>query len=462
MNIKGELGIHNLVDENGKEYKVMYRFDKTSQADLWYEQVFQTNGGAPLTPADADGVNIIKIGQYYFKKPPASGGVNGGEASTGSFSSTLSFSNVFGHFMDRFTQSAAIPFTVSSTGNKAGASVQADIVTDGISPVKFSPATKFEFKYGLSGGTVDANGDYVITLPAGTYEFYFMHKANGKVTVSVPGNISSSESTLPAVSAPTNFTSTPDSSTQITLSWTDSANDNGYSLQYSTDGGSTYQVLANLATNTISYIHSGLTASKAYYYRLKAKGDGINTSDSAYVLSNATTLAAATTNIYWSDTYATFVSITGSDIQKTAGAAGVWDAGDVSRRLVSGENALIFTAGALKHTIIGFQSGTPVIDTTMAAGIYLLTAGTVSKWGGAATGTDGTYAVGDKLKLVREAAAFKSFISKDGGATWTLLHTWSTAPTGNYHVKVIMRDTGALVQAARFETLNNLVDSTWT
>jgi hypothetical protein len=68
------------------------------------------------------------------------------------------------------------------------------------------------------------------------------------------------------------------------------AQEQGYIVERSTDGGATWGQLADLAAGTTSDQHTGLTAGSTRHYRVKAKGDGTTTTDSAY-----TAVVSATT-----------------------------------------------------------------------------------------------------------------------------------------------------------------------
>jgi hypothetical protein len=74
------------------------------------------------------------------------------------------------------------------------------------------------------------------------------------------------------------------------LSWTNVANESSYLLQRSPDN-STWTTINSPAVNVTSYSNTGLTPSTLYYYRIKAVGDGISYSDSAYGTDNDTTSA---------------------------------------------------------------------------------------------------------------------------------------------------------------------------
>jgi carboxypeptidase T len=91
---------------------------------------------------------------------------------------------------------------------------------------------------------------------------------------------------------PANLTASAVSSSQINLAWTDgSANEVGFKIERCTGAGcSNFAQVATAAANATSYSDSGLTASTAYSYRVRAyNGAG----DSGYTnVASATTLAA--------------------------------------------------------------------------------------------------------------------------------------------------------------------------
>lgn len=60
-------------------------------------------------------------------------------------------------------------------------------------------------------------------------------------------------------------------STEINLTWTQSLNNNGYILQYSTDG-TNFINLATVAFDVNVYKHNGLTLNQTFYYRILAIG----------------------------------------------------------------------------------------------------------------------------------------------------------------------------------------------
>lgn len=92
----------------------------------------------------------------------------------------------------------------------------------------------------------------------------------------------------PPPSAPA-LSATANSSSQITLTWSDSATDrSGYSVERKTGAGGTYASIGALGASSRSFVNTGLAAGTTYFYRLRA-----TTTSGAIVYSNE---ASATTS----------------------------------------------------------------------------------------------------------------------------------------------------------------------
>jgi hypothetical protein len=79
------------------------------------------------------------------------------------------------------------------------------------------------------------------------------------------------------------------SSTSISLSWTDVANESYYELSRSLAIDGTYTTVATFSAGSTSYTNNGLVTNTRYYYRMVAKGDGSSYTDSEYRFANART-----------------------------------------------------------------------------------------------------------------------------------------------------------------------------
>lgn len=80
--------------------------------------------------------------------------------------------------------------------------------------------------------------------------------------------------------APTSLTATTASTSRIDLGWTDnSSNEDGFEIERSPDGSSSWVLIGTVGVDDTSYSNTGLSESTTYYYRVKATAtDG----DSAY------------------------------------------------------------------------------------------------------------------------------------------------------------------------------------
>ncbi len=136
----------------------------------------------------------------------------------------------------------------------------------------------------LDDSAQDQDGDGYTNI-----EEYLHHLSARSYTYDATCMPAPASTTLPA--APSNLVASAVSSSQIDLSWTDNADDEeGFVIEYSIDGGTTFSELITVSANTTAYSNSGLAAQTTYHYRLFAyKGTG----NSAYSnFSSATTPAS--------------------------------------------------------------------------------------------------------------------------------------------------------------------------
>jgi fibronectin type 3 domain-containing protein len=71
--------------------------------------------------------------------------------------------------------------------------------------------------------------------------------------------------------APSGLSATANSGSQITLNWTDNANnETGFKLERSPNGSSAWTQIATPATNATSFVDTGLSAGTASFYRIRA------------------------------------------------------------------------------------------------------------------------------------------------------------------------------------------------
>jgi len=135
---------------------------------------------------------------------------------------------------------------------------------------------------------VTNNGSSAIFVPtktSGEWSEFRLH---------YPSGISLSNCVAPPPSAPTISCSTA-SASQINVSWTNVANESGYRIYRCTGSTCTPTSLVNsTGVNVVSWSNTGLSASTAYSYRVKAYNSG---GESAYSnITRCTTQAAAPPN----------------------------------------------------------------------------------------------------------------------------------------------------------------------
>jgi uncharacterized delta-60 repeat protein len=96
----------------------------------------------------------------------------------------------------------------------------------------------------------------------------------------------------PPVSAAPTVSASAVSSSQINVSWTDSATDrSGYTLERKTGAGGTYATIVTLGSTARSFANGGLAAGTTYYFRLRAtttSGGAVYSNEAAATTSSAT------------------------------------------------------------------------------------------------------------------------------------------------------------------------------
>lgn len=103
-----------------------------------------------------------------------------------------------------------------------------------------------------------------------------------------PSMVGQNGSTTSAPSAPSGLTATAVSSSQINLNWVDNSNnESNFSIERSTNGGSTWSVLTTVGANATTFSNTGLTPNTTYHYRVRATNSGGNSGYSN--IANATT-----------------------------------------------------------------------------------------------------------------------------------------------------------------------------
>ncbi len=202
----------------------------------------------------------------------------------------------------------ALLATATFTGETASGWQQVTFAT----PVAIAANTTYVASYYAPAGGYSATGAYfsggayssgaltatnsVYTYTNGAFPTSSFNNTNYWVDV----NFTTAAPTITAPAAPSALTATANSTTQVTVKWTDnSINETGFYIERSTAGGAFTQI-ASVAAGATSYINTGLTAGTAYSYRVRAYNSA---GASAYSNSaSATTLSATVASIWTTPT----------------------------------------------------------------------------------------------------------------------------------------------------------------
>ncbi len=78
----------------------------------------------------------------------------------------------------------------------------------------------------------------------------------------------------PAPTMPASLLASGISTSRINVTWEDAANETGYELYKSSNGGANFVLFASLPANTTSYLDTGLFANSIHYYRIRSVNEG--------------------------------------------------------------------------------------------------------------------------------------------------------------------------------------------
>lgn len=304
--------------------------------------------------------------------------------------------------------------------------------------------------------TVAANvTSYASTgLAASTTYTYRVRALHGAGNSAYSNSASATTLAAPASppAAPSNLTATAASSSQVNLSWTDHAsNETGFAIERSSAGTSFTQI-ATVAANLTTYANTGLAASTAYAYRVRATGSGGNSPYSN--TANATTPAApgppAPT---WSHADIGPVGLAGSDdasgntITVRGSGADIWDTADAFRflyRTLSGDCTIEAQVTSLTNTHAWAKAGVMIRDdlTPGARNVFaLLTPNNGlavqnrATPGGTTAFAPGPWGIAAPhwVRLQRTGNTIVTSASPNG-TTWTTIATHTVAMDATVHV----------------------------
>ena len=292
---------------------------------------------------------------------------------------------------------------------------------------------KIEYKKGIGtylslvSNTVNTTTTYSHTgLTTGTAYTYKISAINsiGTSTASAEASATPTTTLQPAAAtAPgsTSLTATPVSATQVNLSWTAPSNGGsaitGYKIEVKKGTGSYETLVANTASTSTTYSHTGLTTGTVYYYRVSAiNAIGTGTSGDASATPKETTTPILT---------ATTISPTQISLSWTAPS-------QTYQQRINGYKV---------EEKIGSDTFKTIIENTGSTTTYLVT--------GLTTGKSHTYAVSAIFSLGASPR------SNDASATPTSTSVppvgYSTAPQPQTTPKITSNDPDAALKAQQDE-----------
>ncbi|MDD6356491.1 MAG: fibronectin type III domain-containing protein, partial [Bacteroidales bacterium] len=161
------------------------------------------------------------------------------------------------------TPSIDAPTNVSATANSASAITVSWDAVSGADSYTLYYSNDTQIASGITGTSYPVTG-----LTAGTAYSFYVKTVDGGDTSAASATVSATTPYAPPVLTMTSYTSSA-----VNLSWTYGGTaSSGYEVWRSTNGGSTYSKLADVAAGTTTYTDASVTEGATYYYKVMAKG----------------------------------------------------------------------------------------------------------------------------------------------------------------------------------------------
>ncbi len=181
-------------------------------------------------------------------------------------------------------------------------------------------------------------------------------RINANTCINPPGN---------SPDAPTGFSVSVLSSSQIGLSWTDVADDeSGFKVERKTGSGGTYAHIATIEENAEAYTDTALTDGTTYYYRACAFSGAGNSSysnednEATYIIAptglSASGVSSSRIELSWSDNSA---AESGYSVEQKAGSGGVYsEIGTVDAGVTTYDDTALSASSTYYYRVKAYNS----------------------------------------------------------------------------------------------------------
>ncbi|HYO08098.1 MAG TPA: fibronectin type III domain-containing protein [Tepidisphaeraceae bacterium] len=256
--------------------------------------------------------------------------------------------------------------------------------------------------------------------PLTTYHYRVI--ATSPVGPSGASNVASA--TTPAVNLPAtpqNVSAAAASTSQINVSWSDVANETGYRVERSGDGGATWSALATVAANVTTHGDTGLAAGASFSYRVIATNSGGQSNPSAAAIAatfvaapaalTATPVTATRVDLAWADVNGE----TGYRIERSTDGGATWSLlASTGANVTTHSNTTALAGTSYRYRVRGYNGAGNGAFSPVASALTVPAAPTP-----AATPVSASQ-INLSWTNVAGESGYTVERSNDGGATWQM------------------------------------------